>query len=205
MRTQLRSEMNINPAEDSRQDPQSSMKRKRTMSLSVVSRDTVVLQRGHTLPLHLMILLNEWHRENPTLQPPGSYRTRLTSRRESEIFSRTGEPLLECRVFVLVPVRYEMLVLYSEKQPAKFVSCIRIGYRTFFKEWLGKDRFEDRTCAVRVLIPSTAGSIGPLQQRRCSKLPISESLSEEHRLAQRLSLVMTIETLHLLLPVTIPT
>lgn len=142
----------FSPAENSRQDYQPPEKHETMTTPDTASRSTIVLERGHSVPDHLMDLLNDWHRENPTLQPPGAYRNKRPPG-PAAVFSRTGERLHLSVIVVLAPVRYEMLVLQSEQDPAKFVGCIQDGpVRTFFKEWLGKNKFEDRACAVRLFI-----------------------------------------------------
>jgi hypothetical protein len=119
----------------------------------------IVLRRGHTLPVHLLEQLKEWHRENPTKQPPASYRGNSLTSYWGEvfsIFSRTGEDITELlgTIRVVQPVQYAMLVLHGQR--AKFVACVGVrGRRTFFKGWLGKHEYEDEACAVRMTSPMT--------------------------------------------------
>jgi hypothetical protein len=144
---------------DSRRDSKSSVERE--LQSPVIAGDEIIIGTDHTLPAHLMLLLKNWHRENPRVQPPGSYRKSPANieatRYNLEIFSRTGERLSETYVFIFYPVQYTMLVLRSDHQPAKFVSCVRSQSRIFLKEWLGGHEYNARTCAVRHPITKVDG------------------------------------------------
>lgn len=140
------------PSEDLTRDRRHSIKTEPT-SPSMESTGTVVLAIGHALPEDLMGLLRDWHRENPNLEPPGSYRNNKELRSPSAIWSRTEERLSEVRVQIISPVRYAMLVIQGEHEPRKFVRCISQGdtWRIFFKEWLGSNKLGDKACAVRIV------------------------------------------------------
>jgi hypothetical protein len=145
-----------NPIKPERTSPIMAEQPTQPTSIPMTQTGEVLLEPGDTLPDHLMQLLREWHRQSPKRKPPCSYQIHTPGRR-TILFSRTFERSLSLsQILVASPVRYAMVVLRGEQEPAKFVRCVTgAGVRTFFKAWLGGDKFEDRACAVRVSDPNS--------------------------------------------------
>lgn len=109
------------------------------------------------LARHLVKLLEEWHRKDPTGYPPCKYQGRHSQARprtlESKIFARDGTEVELACYKIMAPRSYSILVLCPSNSPHKIVGCSRQRpkHMTFLVGWAGYDEgYESRYCAVRV-------------------------------------------------------
>lgn len=110
------------------------------------------------LARHLVKLLEEWHRKNPTGYPPCRYQGLHSSKIrphsfKSKIFARDGTELELACYKIMAPRNYFVLVLCPSNSPHKIVCCSsqRTKNMTFLVGWAGcNEGYESKCCAVRV-------------------------------------------------------
>lgn len=122
------------------------------------SSGQVVLAGDTKLPVHLLELLEEWHKENPKKPAPPNYNSKGRIPMEqliaiTKVFSRAFEEMAPCiEVIVDKPIRYKVLWLPvpDGDKIGMFVKNWSWGNRrSFLKKWLGGHDFQDEPVAVR--------------------------------------------------------